>query len=429
VRSFYRRPPKDYQLAPGLALVPAAGEPRLRAATPLLPLATPQDVPVGHLIADVVAALLCHSDRTQGEHPEDRGGATRGLQPWLPEGARVILHEAALQVRWVAPDLHPDDMAPPRVGDHGAALVRWPEHLGQVPCDCPSCRRGAAKHCYHGFARVVELGIKEIPGAGLRRLIMPAAAFVSLKPGMRPHWGALVEPTATFANGLRETLAMARATYGPEWPAVIDGRKPAALFFGLGPIALFGCMVARKLGFVPIGVSRTPRERSARAQALLAMGGHYFTPDEEPPGGWKDALPGHRIFVVGEGSGHAESLKLLDCNTPAGGVDRWEPLTAFLFQSIPGAPAQVTLDGGTALTMQTLGSNMVRFFVNSDRADYELAQEAILHTPAEVVESFFTEMDESYEALAARFWEIWDRPRPERIRTGVRFRDALPPVT
>ncbi len=422
MRSCYRRSLGDYQLAPGLALIPEPGEPRMRVATPPLPLATPQDVPPGHLIADVVAALLCHSDRTQGEHPDDRGGATVGLQPWLPEGGRAILREAALQVRWVPPDLQ----AQVKPGDHGTALVRWPEHLGQAPCDCPNCRRGAAKHCYHGFTRIVELGIKEVPGAGLRRMIMPAAAFVPLRSGMRPHWGALVEPTATFANGLRETLAMARATYGPEWPAVIDGRKPAALFFGLGPIALFGCMVARRLGFVPIGVSRTPRERSARARALLALGGHYFTPDEEPPGGWKDALPGHRIFVVGEGSGQAASLKLLDCNTPAGGADRWEPLTAFLFQSIPGAPAQVTLDGGTALSMQVLGSNMVRFFVNSDRADYELAQDAILDAPPEVVESFFTEMDESYEALAARFWEIWDQPGPDRIRTGVWFRDTLP---
>ena len=46
-----------------------------------------------------------------------------------------------------------------------------------------------------------------------------------------------------------------------------------------------------------------------------------------------------------------------------------------------------------------------------------------------MVESFFTEMDDSFEALARRFWSIWDEPANGRIRTGVWFRrDDLPPV-
>jgi len=268
-----------------------------------------------------------------------------------------------------------------------------------------------------------------VPGGGQRRFIMPAVAFVPLRPGMRAHWGALVEPTATFANGFNEAMAMARATYGPEWPATLGDRRPAALFFGLGPISLFGCMVARHLGFAPIGVSRTPLAQSRRAQALVAMGGHYFTVGEEPRTGWKDVLPGHRIFVVAEGTGDGESFSLLEQQTAGGGSSRWEPLTAFLFQSIPGAAKPVTCDAGTALTMHTLHSNLVRFFVNSDRRDYDLAQAAILATPAEIVEGFFTEMDSSYEALARRFWDIWDRPSSALIRTGVWFRDDdLPPI-
>jgi hypothetical protein len=391
------------------------------------PLPRPRDVPDGHLIADVHTALLCHSDRTQGEAPDNRGGATRGLETHLPEGGRVILHEAALRLRWARPEVY-ERFPALREGCFGTTLVRWPEHLGRAPCDCPSCRRGEAKHCYFGFEKIVEYGIKEVPGAGLRRFMMPASAFVPLATGMRPHWGALVEPTATFANGLREGLAMARATYGLEWPAVLAGRQPAALFFGLGAIALFGCTVARRLGFTPIGVSRTPLARSARAQALVKMGGRYLTVDEEPATGWKDALPGHRVFIVAEGSGSAESLALLDYRTPSGRGDRWDPLTLFLFQSIPGGPEALTIDGGRALTMHTLHSNVVRFFVNSSRPDYDLAQTAILDTPPEIVESFFTDLDDSYEALAARFWHIWDSHGASTIRTGVRFRDELPAV-
>jgi threonine dehydrogenase-like Zn-dependent dehydrogenase len=427
MKSYYSRAHATYPVLPGFALVPKAGEARMVPMTPELPLPSRQDVPPGHIIVDVVAALLCHSDRTQGLAPGERGGATRGLAGWLPEGGRVILHEAALRLRWGGPEIA-ELGAGFEPGAMGTTLVRWPEHLGAEPCSCPSCRRGSAKHCYYGFDRIVEFGIKEIAGAGQRRFIMPAAAFVPLRAGMRPHWGALVEPTATFANGLREALAMAHASYGPEWPAELDGRKPAALFFGLGPIALFGCMVARRLGFTPIGVSRTPLERSARARALVRMGGHYFTTAEEPDTGWKDVLPTHRIFVVGEGSGDGESLSLLDYRTRQGGP-RWDPLTAFLFQSIPGQAAPLTFDAGTALTMHTLHSNLVRFFVNSDRDDFALAQEAILGTPPDVVEGFFTEMDDSFEALASRFWSVWDRPRPELVRTGVWFReDELPPV-
>jgi threonine dehydrogenase-like Zn-dependent dehydrogenase len=427
MESYLQRPAGSYRTAAGLALVPD-GPGRLVPATPPLPLPTVADVPAGHMIVDLHAALLCHSDRTQGEHPENRGGTTRGLEPWLPTGARVILHEVALTFRWGGPEVY--DLFPGlRAGAAGTTLVRWPSFLGREPCSCPNCRKGRHKNCYFGFDTIVEFGIKEVPGGGQRRFIMPAAAFVPLRPGMRPHWGALVEPTATFANGFNEVLAMARATYGPEWPATLGGRRPAALFFGLGPISLFGCLVARHLGFTPIGVSRTPLARSRRAQALVRLGGHYFTLDEEPRTGWKDVLPGHRIFVVAEGSGDGDSLSLLEQRTAAGGA-RWEPLTAFLCQSIPGAAKSLTMDAGTALTMHTLHSNLVRFVVNSDRRDYEVAQEAILAAPAEVVESFFTEMDDSFEALARRFWTIWDRPANGLIRTGVWFRSAadLPPV-
>lgn len=425
--SYLSRPREAYRHAPGFVLVPEKGQPRMVPATPPLPLPARADVPPGHVIVDVVAALLCHSDRTQGENPENRGGATRGLERWLPPGARVLLHEAALRLRWGGPEVY-ERFPGLKEGDPGTTLVRWPEYLGQAPCDCPNCKRGSAKNCYWGFDRILEFGIKEVPGAGLRRFVMPAGAFVPLRPGMRPHWGALVEPTATYANGFNEALAMARATYGPEWPATLDGRRPAALFFGLGPIALFGCMVAKRLGFTPIGVSRTPLEKNPRAQALVQMGGHYFTLDQEPATGWKDVLPGQRIFVVAEGSGDGDSLSMLDYTNRDGRGARWEPLTAFLFQSIPGAPKPLTLDAGTALTMQTLHSNMVRFFVNSDRRDYELAQEAILATPAELVEGFFTAMDDSFEALARRFWAVWDGGGAGLIRTGVWFKDELPPV-
>jgi threonine dehydrogenase-like Zn-dependent dehydrogenase len=427
--TLYRRE-KTYRLQPGFALVPEKGQPRLLAVAAPLPMPEKADVPQGHMIVDLKAALLCHSDRTQGENPENRGGATRGLERWLPTGGRVILHEVAVTFRWGGPEIQAT-FPGLEDGDAGTVLVRWPQYLGGTPCECPNCRRGDMKCCYYGFDRIVEFGIKDVPGGGQRRFIIPASAFVPLQGGMRPHWGALVEPTATFANGFNETLAMARATYGPEWPATLDGRKPAALFFGLGPIALFGCMVARRLGFVPIGVSRTPLGKSARAQALVKMGGHYFTVGEEPRSGFKDVLPGHRVYFVAEGSGDADSWSLLDYLSRDGRPERWDPLTAFMLQSIPGAPKQIGFDGGMALTMHTLHSNFVRFFVNSNRRDYQLAQEAILATPADVVESFFTEMDTSFEALARRFWSVWEPETHARlIRTGVWFLGpALPPPT
>ena len=429
MQSYYQRAHDSYACRPGFALVPRPGASRMVPVALPLPLPTKADVPAGHMIVDLRAALLCHSDRTQGESPENRGGATRGLERWLPEGGRVILHEVAVTFRWAPPEVR-DRFPDLEDGAPGTVLVRWPELFGRRTCDCPSCARGEPKHCYFGFERIVELGIKEVPGGGQRRFIIPASCFVPLKPGMRAHWGALVEPSATFANGLCEALAMARASYGPEWPATIDGLRPAALFFGLGPIALFGCMVAKHLGLEPVGVSRTPLAQSPRAQALVRMGGHYFTLGEEPASGWKDVLPGHRIFVVGEGSGDADSFSLLDYRSPAGRPERWHPLTTFLFQSIPGASKAFAFDGGTALTMHTLHANIVRFFVNSSRRDFETAQDAILATPPEVVESFFTEMDSSFEALARRFWEIWEPPVHRRlIRTGVWFRnDDLPPV-
>ncbi|HEY3445941.1 MAG TPA: hypothetical protein VGK67_06220 [Myxococcales bacterium] len=428
---FFARPKESYQTRPGFALVPEPGKTRLTPRALPLPLPTRADVPSGHVLVDLRAALLCHSDRTQGENPENRGGVTVGLEPWLPAGGRVLFHEVAVTLRFAASDVAAR-IPEWKPGTAGTVLVRWDEFRGRTPCTCPNCQRGNAKNCYFGFERIVEFGIKEVPGGGQRRFVVPASAFVPLKPGMRPHWGALVEPTATFANGFNEALAMARASYGPEWPATLEGRKPAALFFGLGPIALFGCVVARHLGFTPIGVSRTPLERNPRAQALVKLGGHYFTLDQEPRSGWKDVLPGHRIFAVGEGSGDAESFSLLDYLAKSGRAERWEPLTAFLFQSIPGATKGVSFEGGMSLTMQTLHSNFVRFFVNANRRDFDTAQDALLSAPPEVVEGFFTQMDGSFEALAERFWDVWDGKKGAGsglIRTGVWFEhDDLPAV-